>query len=100
MTQMARLFEKPDREIDDYEQPFKAHMLRKGWLYEKVISASRRGWPDRFCAKAGRVVLLEWKRYPEEPSPQQKARHTELREQYGIEVVWFNNLEAAKAFFQ
>lgn len=99
MTQMARLFEKPDREIDDYEQPFKAHMERKGWLYEKVISLSRKGWPDRFCAKNGRVVLLEWKRFPEEPSAQQLKRHRDLRD-FGVEVVWFNDLAKAKAFFQ
>lgn len=101
---MPRLFQKPlyeksDREIDDYEQPFRLHMVRKGWLYEKVVSQSRRGWPDRMCAKKGRVVLLEWKRSGEEPTEQQLKRHRDLRE-YGLEVVWFNNLDAAMAFFQ
>lgn len=86
-------------EIDDIEQPFVTFAKSRGWLCEKVVSNSRRGWPDRFLARKGRIVLCEFKAPGKEPNPQQAKRHRELREQYGIEVVWFNDLAKAKEFF-
>lgn len=93
-------FNKPKsiREIDDIEQPFVRFMQSIGWICEKVISLSRKGWPDRFCAKGGRIVLVELKAPGEEPNAQQAKRHRELRAA-GIEVVWFDNLADAKAYF-
>ena len=93
-------FNKPKsiREIDDIEQPFVRFMHSIGWICEKVISLSRKGWPDRFCAKGGRIVLVELKAPGEEPNAQQAKRHRELRAA-GIEVVWFDNLADAKAYF-
>lgn len=92
-------FEKPIKEIDDIEQPLFRFLRSRGWLCEKVISMSRKGWPDRFCARAGRIVLVELKAPGKKPTEQQFARHRELRDQ-GVEVVWFDNLEQAKVFFQ
>ncbi len=86
-------------EIKDVEQPFLDYAISRGWLCEKVISLSRKGWPDRFLARRGRIVLCEFKRPKEEPTTQQKKRHIELR-RYGIEVVWFDDLDAAKVFFK
>lgn len=94
-----QLIEKSLREIDDIERPLFEYARKRGWLCEKVISLSRRGWPDRFFARAGRIVLCELKAPGEEPTAQQLKRHRELREK-GVEVVWFDNLEAAKAFFK
>ena len=93
-------FDKPDsiREIDDIEQPFVKFMHSIGWICEKVISLSRKGWPDRFCAKGGRVVLVELKAPGKRPGPQQEKRHRELRAA-GLEVAWFDNLADAKAYF-
>ena len=86
------------KEIDDLERPFKDYAEAKGWIYEKVSSLSRNGWPDRFLLRNGRVVLLEWKAPGKEPTRQQYIRQRQLR-QAGAEVVWFNDLEAAKAYF-
>lgn len=92
-------YQKTTKEIDNIEQPLFHFARSRGWLCEKVVSLSRKGWPDRFMVRKGRIVLCELKRPGEEPTEQQYKRHRELREQ-GVEVVWFDNLEAAKEFFQ
>lgn len=97
MTTSALLKPRHALEIKDVEQPLREYAISRGWLFEKVTSASRKGWPDRFAVRKGRVVLIELKRPGEEPNVQQLKRHRELRA-YGLEVVWFNDLEAAKAF--
>jgi hypothetical protein len=89
---VKRFFEVAVLEIDDLEQPAKAFAERKGWLYEKVVSQSRKGWPDRLLAKCGRVILLEWKKPGKEPTAQQSKRHRELRDDYGLDVRWYNDL--------
>ena len=99
MSKAALLYKRTEREIDDVEQPFVDYAISKGWLCEKVISLTRNGFPDRFLARAGRVVLCEFKRDGERPTPQQLRRHRDLR-LFGIEVVWFDNLADAKAFFK
>lgn len=91
-------YEKSIKEIDDIEQPLFRFARSRGWLCEKVISLSRKGWPDRFFARNGRIVLCELKAPGEEPTEQQYKRHRELKAK-GVEVVWFNNLDAAKEFF-
>lgn len=93
------VYKKSVREIDDIEQPFVDYAKMRGWICEKVISLSRNGWPDRFLARRGRIVLCEFKAPGKEPTAQQAKRHRELRGQ-GVEVVWFDNLEAAKEFFK
>lgn len=87
------------KEIDDIEQPFVKQVVLWGWLCEKVVSLSRNGWPDRFLARNGRIVLCEFKRPGEMPTPQQAKRHRELRA-FGIEVVWFDNLAEALEYFR
>lgn len=93
------VYEKSTREIDHIHQPFIVFARSRGWLVEKVISLSRRGWPDIFLARKGRIVLCEFKRPGEEPTAQQAKRHRELRAA-GVEVVWFDNLDKAKEFFK
>lgn len=88
-------YERTVKEIVDIEQPAREFAEKRGWLFEKVTSASRRGWPDRFCARAGRIMLLEFKKPGEEPTQQQIKRHDELRA-YGIEVHWVDNINDAK----
>lgn len=58
---------------------------RAGWFVEKIMLTARGGFPDRFYAKDGRVVLIEWKRPGQVPKPQQRLRHKELRAA-GVEV--------------
>lgn len=95
---MKPIYQKADLEIDHYEKPFGQWAVRAGWLYEKVISKSRRGWPDRLMAKKGKVIFFEWKRAGEEPTEQQKKRHEDLRA-YGLTVVWFNSVADAIEYF-
>ena len=56
-----------------------------GWFVEKIMRTGRNGFPDRFYAKAGRVVLIEWKRPKGRITLQQRKRHDELRAA-GVEV--------------
>ena len=99
MTSYRLDLDQAEREIADIERPLRAYAISRGWLCEKVISASRKGWPDRFFARKGRIVLCELKAPGKEPNAQQLKRHAELRS-YGIEVVWFNDLQKAKEFFK
>lgn len=92
-------YERTVKEIVDIEQPAREFAEKRGWLFEKVTSASRRGWPDRFCARAGRIMLVEFKRPGKEPTPQQFKRHDELRA-FGIEVHYIDNLRDAYDLFR
>jgi len=56
-----------------------------GWFVEKIMRTGRNGFPDRFYAKAGRVVLIEFKRPRGRITQQQLRRHDELRAA-GVEV--------------
>ena len=87
------------KEIDDIEQSARIFAESRGWLFEKVISNSRRGFPDRFCARAGRVMLVEFKKPGKYPTKQQYIRHDELRS-HGVEVHWVDTLEKAHALFR
>jgi hypothetical protein len=66
-----------------------------GWLVVKIMRASPNGFPDRFYARGGRIVLIEWKRPGGRLSEQQKHRHAELRAA-GVEVYTVDNLEDAR----
>lgn len=65
-----------------------------GWYVEKVQSVGRGGFPDRFYARAGRIVLIEWKAEGKKASPQQLLRHDQLRAA-GVEVHVIDNVAAA-----
>lgn len=85
------------REIE-IEQPASEFAERRGWFEIKIMEASKRGFPDRFYARRGRVVLVEYKSPGEEPTTQQARRHRELRAA-GVEVHVIDNLEAARELF-
>lgn len=99
MKTPALFLSKTVKEIDDIEQPFVNYAESRGWICEKVVSLSRRGWPDRFLARKGRIVLCEFKAPKLAPTVQQLKRHMELRAA-GVEVVWFDDLDKAKVFFR
>lgn len=98
-TKGAAFYQRTVKEIDDIEQPATEYAESRGWLIEKVVSNTRRGFPDRFCARRGRVMLLEFKAPDKEPTEQQLKRHKELRDQ-GVEVHWVDNLQDAKTLFR
>jgi hypothetical protein len=78
----------------DHEADGKAYAFRRGWMEVKLVSPSRRGWPDRFYARGGVIVLAEWKKPGEEPTAQQLKVHRELRA-HGVTVHVFHTLEEA-----
>lgn len=92
-------YERTVKEIDDIEGPATTYAKARGWLIEKVVSLSRNGFPDRFCARAGRVMVVEFKRPGKEPTTQQLKRHRELVAA-GVEVHWIDTLEGAYALFR
>jgi hypothetical protein len=69
----------------DIEQKHRELAMRHGWFVEKIERTTRGGFPDRFYAKAGRVVLVEWKRPGGRLSRQQELRIEQLRTA-GVEV--------------
>jgi hypothetical protein len=72
---------------------------RAGWFVEKLLQTSMGGFPDRFYAKDGRVVLLEWKRPGGKVTPQQRLRHEQLR-RAGVEVHVVRSLDEANGILQ
>lgn len=77
------------------EQKDRDAARKAGWVVVKVMRASPNGFPDRFYAKGGRVILVEWKKPGGVLSEQQKHRHTELRAA-GVEVHVVDNLDDAR----
>jgi hypothetical protein len=83
----------------DIEREGMDYAVSRGWFECKFVAPGCKGIPDRFMARAGRVMLVEWKKDREEPTTQQLLRHEELRN-HGVEVHWFDNLEAARTIFR
>jgi len=76
----------PSRILETHiEQQHRQAAMNAGWFVEKIMRTGRNGFPDRFYAKAGRVVLMEWKRPGGRASKQQEIRIAQLRAA-GVEV--------------
>lgn len=59
-----------------------------GWLVRKCVYAGRRGSPDRWFFRDGRVVLIEFKRAGQFPDAQQQREHDRLAAQgFTVHVV-------------
>lgn len=71
----------------------------KGWISVKVARTYPNGFPDRFYAKDGKVILIEFKRDGEEPNVQQEKRIRELRGA-GVTVHVIDNMEDGYAVFR
>jgi hypothetical protein len=65
-----------------------------GWLVRKMSWVGRRNAPDRFFAKNGRVVLIEFKRPDGEPRPTQ-AKEIAALQAAGVTVYVADNPLAA-----
>jgi hypothetical protein len=79
----------------DIEIPACEYARARGWFCEKIMKCGRNGFPDRFFARNGNVVLIEFKRPRKGPTPQQTKRHDELRAA-GVTVYAVNDLDEAK----
>jgi len=80
----------------EIEQAICSEAEDAGWLQRKLMFIGTRGANDRIFGKAGRAVLIEFKRPGETPSRQQAKRHRELREDFGLEVHWCDNMDDAR----
>lgn len=83
----------------EIEAKHRARAMAQGWFVEKIEKTGRGGFPDRFYARAGRVVLLEWKRPGGRTGKQQLLRHDELRAA-GVEVYVVHSVAAAEAVLE
>lgn len=81
------------------------YAFKRGWFEVKVTSPSKRGFPDRFYARRGEIILVEWKRDGEQSKPDgglsrnQVIRHRELRAA-GVRVEVIYTLERAHEVFR
>lgn len=81
------------------------YAFRRGWVEYKVTSPSKNGFPDRFYARNGVIILVEWKRPGEDTklrgglSGNQVIRHRELRAA-GVRVEVIYTLEQAYEIFR
>ncbi|WOE76369.1 hypothetical protein [Alterisphingorhabdus coralli] len=53
----------------------------RGWLVRKMVYPGRRGCPDRWFFKRGRLVIIEFKRPGEPPTGNQEREHVRFFEQ-------------------
>lgn len=71
----------------------------RGWYRIKIMRASRSGFPDHFFIRSGEIILIEFKRKGEDPSPLQDKEIKELRRQ-GARVEVVDNLRQARAILR
>ncbi len=67
------------------------HAEEEGWYQRKLRWLGRRGGNDRFFAKGGRVVLIEFKDTGKKPEPLHAREHERLRKA-GVEVYTIDNV--------
>ena len=79
----------PEAEI---ERALRKEAIAAGWKVRKLAFLDANGAPDRAFGKDGRTILIEVKAPGEKPTRQQYRRHEELRDFYGWEVRWIDNL--------
>lgn len=72
--------------------------VRNGWIHRKLKWIGRRNAPDDFYAKAGRIVIVEYKSPDESPRIGQSREINELRDA-GVEVHVIDRLKDAYALF-
>ena len=72
------------------EKPCCLWAEKHGWLQRKLAWIGRVGAPDRFFAKDGRIVLVEFKAPGNVARPEQEREHRRLRDA-GIEVYVIDN---------
>ena len=72
--------------------------IARGWFEIKIMRASKNGFPDRFYARDGVIMLIEYKAPGKDviKGSQQDLRINELRQQ-GVTVHVINTIEDAKS---
>tara|TARA_R110000822_G_scaffold11698_2_gene42461 strand:+ start:1652 stop:1939 length:288 start_codon:yes stop_codon:yes gene_type:complete len=78
------------------EAQARAYAVSKGMFLEKVVSQSRRGWPDReLVGPNGKTIRIEFKAPGKTPDPHQVYVISKLQ-QLGHECYVISNLAAFK----
>jgi hypothetical protein len=78
----------------DIEREHRRHAKKAGYFVTKIEKTSTDGFPDRFYARDGRVVLIEWKKDDGDVSQIQEKRISELRSA-GVEVYVVRDVKTA-----
>lgn len=71
----------------------------RGWLVRKLQWIGHNGAPDRFFAKARRIVLIEFKQKGKKPTGLQ-AKEIENLRAAGVEVHVCDDIETVKAILE
>jgi hypothetical protein len=69
-----------------------------GWLVRKLQRIGRLGAPDRFFARGGRIVLVEFKQLGLKPEPHQEREIARLMDA-GVEVYVVDSIQTGKTIF-
>lgn len=68
------------------EDAYVAYAEAHGWLARKAVYSGRRGSPDRWFFRNGKLVLVEFKRPGETPDGLQVKEHKALKD-HGFPVL-------------
>jgi hypothetical protein len=105
MSLKARLAKRDTRQEPDkgtresyIEQQVIKRAKKNGWLVRKLQWIGRNGAPDRFFAKGGVIIFVEFKQTGKEPRPDQAEEHQTMRN-YGVHVIVIDNIESGYAVF-
>lgn len=80
------------------EESVSAFARQNGWFTRKMQWIGRHGAPDRFFAKDGKVVLVEFKAPGAKPTANQALEIGKLGEA-GVTVHVIDDIDAGKALF-
>lgn len=69
-----------------------------GWFSRKLAWIGRNGAPDRFFARRGKIILVEFKQFKKKPTENQAMEHERLRSA-GVEVYVIDSIDAGKELF-
>ena len=68
----------------------------RGWFARRYKGPGRRSHPDYMFAYRGRVLFIEFKLPPNEPTDLQWTEIREMRS-HGLDVLWLDNIDDFKA---
>jgi len=74
------------------------HAKKNGWVVRKLAWIGRRNAPDRFFAKGGVIILVEFKKPGGDATEKQSNEHKTLRAA-GVHVIVINDIEVGREIF-
>lgn len=75
-----------------------AFAIGRGWLVRKLKWIGRCNAPDRFFARDGRVVFVEFKA-PDKPARRGQEKEIKRLHKAGIETLVIDSIEFGREFF-